>query len=71
MQFRSPNTIQEEPGDITSCSDSTDEGVTLASFHVAGQLSVDLRLRSRRVFPVVYGTYVVIMNVTKASISAK
>ena len=45
--------------------------VTLASFRVAGQLSVNLRLRSRRVFPVVYGTYVPIMNVSKAGISTK
>ena len=26
MQFRPPNTVREEPGDITKCSDSTDEG---------------------------------------------
>ena len=71
MQFRSSNTVQEELGDITKCSDSTDEAVTLASFHVAGQFSVNLRLCSRRVFPVVYGTYVLILNVSKAGISAK
>ena len=29
--------------------------VTLENFHVAGQLSVNLRLRSRRVFSVIYG----------------
>ena len=40
--------------------------VTLASFHVAGQLSVNLRLRSRQVFPVICGTYVLIMNVSEA-----
>ena len=41
--------------------------VTSASFHVAGQLSVNLRLRSRRVFLVIYGTHVVlIMNVSEA-----
>ena len=39
--------------------------VTLASFHVAGQLSVILKLRSPRVFPVIYGTYVFTMNVSE------
>ena len=151
MPFRPPNIVQEEPGDITKCSDSTNGGklgkllrrwsalsqsevtfstsiscylrrgccirfvllwynvlrrktlpnqverklldnichlsllisfkrsqeilpdaptlpmgVNLASFHVAGQLSVNLRLRSRRVFPIIYGTNVLIMNVSEA-----
>ena len=68
MQLRSPNTVREEPGDITKCSDSTDEG-NLGSFNVAGQLSVSLRLRPRRVFPVVHDTYALIMNVSKALVS--
>ena len=69
MQFRYPNTVQEEPGAPNA--PTLQMRVTLATFHVAGQLSVNLRLRSRRVFSVVYGTYVLIMNVSKACISAK
>ena len=34
-------------------------GINLASFHVAGQLSVNLKLRSRRVFPVIYGVVII------------
>ena len=45
--------------------------VTLASFHVAGELSVNLRLRPRRVFPVFYGTYVLVMNVSKTLVQRK
>ena len=71
MQFRSPNTVQEELEEISPNAPTLPMRVTLASFHVAGQLSVNLRLRSRRVSAVVYGTYVVIMNVSKADISAK
>ena len=40
--------------------------VTLASFHVAGQSSGNLGLRFRRVFPVIYGTYVLMVNVSEA-----
>ena len=40
--------------------------VTLASFHVAGQFSVSLNLRPRRVFPVIYGLNDLIMNVSRA-----
>ena len=40
--------------------------VTLASFHVvAGQLSVNLRLHPRRVFPVICGTYVLIITLVR------
>ena len=65
MQFSSPNTVREEPGNITKSFDSTGDG-NLGSFHVAGQLSVDLRLRPRQVFPVIDGTYVLIMNISEA-----
>ena len=62
MKFRSPNTVRGQPGNITKCSESTDEGI-LGSLHVTGQLSLNLTLRPRLVFPVIYGTYVLIMNV--------
>ena len=64
MQVRFPNTVREESRDITNAQ-TLSMRVTLASFHVAGQFSVNLRLRSRRVFPVVYSTYVLIMDVSK------
>ena len=38
----------------------------MASFRVADQLSINLRLRSRGVFPVIYGTHALIMNVCEA-----
>ena len=43
--------------------------VTLASFHVAGQLSINVRLRSDGYFLVIYGTYVLIMNVSMALVT--
>ena len=65
MQFRSPYTVREEPRDINNAP-TLPMRVTLTIFHVAGQFSVNVRLRSRQVFSVVYGTYVLIMNVSKA-----
>ena len=63
MCFRSPKTVREEPRDITNAPTLLMR-VTLG-FHVAGQFSVNLGLRSRRVFLVVYSTCVPIMDVNK------
>ena len=61
----SPKTVREEPRGIPNAP-TLPMRVTLASLYVAGRFSVNLRSRSRRVFPVVYGIYILIMNVSKA-----
>ena len=40
--------------------------VALASFHVAGHLSVNLRLRFRWIFQVIYGLFLLIINISEA-----
>ena len=59
------NTVREEPRDITNVP-TLSMRATLASFHVARQVSINLRLCSRRVFLVAYSTCVLIMVVGKA-----
>ena len=70
MQFRPPNTVREEPR-VSPNAPTLPMGVTWPSFHVAAQFSVNLRLRSRRAFPVIYGTNALVMNVVSGGISAK
>ena len=55
-----------EPGYITKCSDSTDEGNLGKLPRRWSNSQFNLRLRSRRVFPVISGTYALIMNVSES-----
>ena len=65
MQFRSPNTVREEPGDITKPSDSNDEGNLGMLPRRSSTLSESVVTSSTGIF-LLFTVYMLIMDVSKA-----